>query len=120
MKKIMLVFGTRPEAIKMCPLVNELKSRETFDRNKLLNGLLRACEKRPVSIDQIENVVDSIEAQLQGGGFFRCHAAFLVNMRKVQHIDGNDLHLSDTVIPISKHRRREFMQELAAYWGNRA
>lgn len=28
MKKIMLVFGTRPEAIKMCPLVNELKSRE--------------------------------------------------------------------------------------------
>ncbi|MDD6272220.1 MAG: UDP-N-acetylglucosamine 2-epimerase (non-hydrolyzing), partial [bacterium] len=28
MKKIMLVFGTRPEAIKMCPLVNELKSRK--------------------------------------------------------------------------------------------
>lgn len=30
MKKVMLVFGTRPEAIKMCPLVNELKSRESF------------------------------------------------------------------------------------------
>ena len=30
MKKIMLVFGTRPEAIKMCPLVNELKTRETI------------------------------------------------------------------------------------------
>lgn len=30
MKKIMLVFGTRPEAIKMCPLVNELKKRECF------------------------------------------------------------------------------------------
>ena len=28
MKKIMLVFGTRPEAIKMCPLVNELKTRK--------------------------------------------------------------------------------------------
>ena len=28
MKKIMLVFGTRPEAIKMCPLVNELKTRD--------------------------------------------------------------------------------------------
>ena len=28
MKTIMIVFGTRPEAIKMCPLVNELKSRE--------------------------------------------------------------------------------------------
>ena len=30
MKTIMLVFGTRPEAIKMCPLVNELKSRDNF------------------------------------------------------------------------------------------
>ncbi len=28
MKKVMLVFGTRPEAIKMCPLVKELKSRK--------------------------------------------------------------------------------------------
>lgn len=30
-KKIMLVFGTRPEAIKMCPLVNELKSRKLLE-----------------------------------------------------------------------------------------
>ena len=30
MKKIMLVFGTRPEAIKMCPLVNELKTRKSL------------------------------------------------------------------------------------------
>ena len=30
MKKILLVFGTRPEAIKMCPLVNELKTRDNF------------------------------------------------------------------------------------------
>ena len=30
MKKIMLVFGTRPEAIKMCPLVNELKKRFSY------------------------------------------------------------------------------------------
>ena len=30
MKKIMLVFGTRPEAIKMCPLVKELKNRKTI------------------------------------------------------------------------------------------
>ena len=30
MKKIMLVFGTRPEAIKMCPLVNELKKKKIY------------------------------------------------------------------------------------------
>ncbi len=39
--------------------------REPFDRNKILTGLLRACEKRPVSMETIEEVVDSIERTLQ-------------------------------------------------------
>ena len=37
-KKIMLVFGTRPEAIKMCPLVNELKTRENLDVKVCVTG----------------------------------------------------------------------------------
>lgn len=39
-------------------------SREAFDRNKVLNGILKACEKRPVSISQIEKIVDEIERGL--------------------------------------------------------
>lgn len=46
-------------------VVKRDKSREVFDRNKLTGGILRACEKRPVSIEQIENIVNDIEAQLQ-------------------------------------------------------
>lgn len=38
MKKIMLVFGTRPEAIKMCPLVNELKKRKNIDTIVCVTG----------------------------------------------------------------------------------
>ena len=38
MKKVMLVFGTRPEAIKMCPLVNELKSRENIQTIVCVTG----------------------------------------------------------------------------------
>lgn len=38
MKKVMLVFGTRPEAIKMCPLVNELKSKNKFDVKVCVTG----------------------------------------------------------------------------------
>ena len=38
MKKIMLVFGTRPEAIKMCPLVNELKQRREFETRVCVTG----------------------------------------------------------------------------------
>ena len=38
--------------------------REQFDRNKLKGGILRACEKTDVSIDQIDNIVDEIEREL--------------------------------------------------------
>lgn len=39
-------------------------SREAFDRNKILNGIMRACEKRPVSREQMDNVVNDIERYL--------------------------------------------------------
>lgn len=58
---------TTHEVIETVPIivVKRDKSREVFDRNKLTAGFLRACEKRPVSIDQIEKMVDSIESKLQ-------------------------------------------------------
>jgi transcriptional repressor NrdR len=39
--------------------------REGFDRNKVLAGLMRACEKRPISMTQLETIVDEIEKELQ-------------------------------------------------------
>lgn len=58
---------TTYEIIESLPLIviKKDKSRQTFDRQKLLNGMLRACEKRPVSIEALEKAVDSIEAILQ-------------------------------------------------------
>jgi len=38
--------------------------REPFDRSKILNGLKKACEKRPVSIETLEGITDSIEKKL--------------------------------------------------------
>lgn len=58
---------TTYEIIETVPIVvvKKDKSRQAFDRVKLFNGMLRACEKRPVSIDQIEKVVTDIETELQ-------------------------------------------------------
>ena len=58
---------TTHEVIETVPIVvvKRDKSREVFDRAKLTAGILRACEKRPVSVEQIEKMVDTIEAQLQ-------------------------------------------------------
>ena len=55
MKTVMLVFGTRPEAIKMCPLVNELKTREnirtvvcvTGQHRQMLDQVLEAFDVTP-------------------------------------------------------------------------
>lgn len=58
---------TTYEVIETVPVVvvKKDKSREAFDRNKLLNGLLRACEKRPVPLETLVRIVDEIETLLQ-------------------------------------------------------
>ena len=58
---------TTYEIIETLPIVvvKKDKSRQVFDRTKLIGGMLRACEKRPVPLEVIEHAVDDIEAQLQ-------------------------------------------------------
>ena len=58
---------TTYETMESLPLVVVKKdgSRQSFDRNKLLNGLIRACEKRPVSYGTLESMVNEIEQVLQ-------------------------------------------------------
>ncbi len=58
---------TTYEIIETVPLVVVKKdnSREAFDRQKLLTGLMKACEKRPVSIEQLETSINNIEQELQ-------------------------------------------------------
>ena len=60
---------TTHEVIETVPIVvvKRDKSREVFNRSKLMGGFLRACEKRPVSMDQIEACIDGIESKLQSG-----------------------------------------------------
>lgn len=57
---------TTYEKIETIPLIVIKKdnNREAFDRAKIEAGVLRACHKRPVSADQINNLVDSIETDI--------------------------------------------------------
>lgn len=58
---------TTYEIIESLPIIviKKDKSRETFDRNKLLNGVLRACDKRQISINTLDNMIDEIETTIQ-------------------------------------------------------
>ncbi len=57
---------TTYEAIETTPLmvIKRDQSRQPFNKEKLLNGLMRACEKRPVSYEALEHLVDQIEHTL--------------------------------------------------------
>lgn len=58
---------TTYETVESLPVfvVKKDNSREAFDRNKVLNGMLRACEKRPVSTAALEEAVKEIEQVVQ-------------------------------------------------------
>lgn len=58
---------TTYETVESLPMIVVKKdnSRQSFDRNKVLNGMVRACEKRPVSMADLENAADEIEQIIQ-------------------------------------------------------
>ncbi len=58
---------TTYEMIESLPIVviKKDKSRETFDRQKLMTGMLRACEKRPVSVETLDKAITDIENVIQ-------------------------------------------------------
>ncbi|GAB6061308.1 transcriptional regulator NrdR [Deferrisoma palaeochoriense] len=62
-------FTTYERVEDTLPLVVKKDGRrESFDRLKILAGIKKACEKRPVSADSLERIVDRIEARLQEEG----------------------------------------------------
>ncbi|HET6871798.1 MAG TPA: transcriptional regulator NrdR [Sporolactobacillaceae bacterium] len=59
------------ETVEEMPLVVVKKgeNRESFNRDKILRGLIKACEKRPVPLEKLENAVNRIEKELRSRGF---------------------------------------------------
>ena len=57
---------TTYETVERMPLmlIKRDGTRQAYDRQKLLNGLVKACEKRPVSLMQLEQIVDHVEQKL--------------------------------------------------------
>ncbi|MBE7075166.1 MAG: transcriptional repressor NrdR [Clostridiales bacterium] len=60
---------TTYETVESTPVlvVKKNGSIQPFDKNKIINGVIKACEKRPVSLAQIEGIADDIEKELNDG-----------------------------------------------------
>ena len=76
------------EALPM--VVKKDGRREPFERAKIVNGIKRACEKRPVSVDTIEKLADSIERPLQESGEREVTSRAIGEavMREMHDVDG--------------------------------
>lgn len=80
------------EKIEEPPLIVVKKDgrREVFDRNKILNGLLRACEKRPVSLGALEKLVHEVERDLRNSLEKEVHSVRVgeMTMERLRQLDG--------------------------------
>lgn len=82
MKKVMLVFGTRPEAIKMCPLVNELKKRKELETMVCVTGQHRQMLDQVLTTFNVEPDYD-LSIMKQGQTLFDITTGILEKIKTV-------------------------------------
>lgn len=115
-------FTTYERVEELNPLVVKKDGRrEAFDREKLLAGLKKACEKRPVSVDQLEEVVTSIERRLQEVGEKEVPSSLIGEevMRRLSSLD-EVAYVRFASVYRSFRDIAEFMSELTDLLGERA
>jgi len=107
-------FTTYERVEESLPMVVKKDGRrEQFERAKIVAGLKRACDKRPISVDTIEALVDRIERQLQEGGEREVTSRAIGEtvMRELHELDGV-AYVRFASVYRSFRDVREFMREL--------
>lgn len=93
-------------------LLNDLAYIETSNRNALVHTKSEnlICYKK----------LKILEMELNNHGFVRCHSSYIVNLAYIENIEKMDAKLiTGEVVPISQTKKKDFMQRLARYWGER-
>lgn len=70
-------------------VVKKDRKRERFERQKLLNGILKACEKRPISMDKIEKLIEEVESDLRKRDSVEVESKVIgeIAMKKLKAVD---------------------------------
>ena len=111
MKKVMLVFGTRPEAIKMCPLVNELKSRSAFKVIVCVTGQHRQMLDQVLDCFQVQPDYD-LSLMKSGQTLFDITSGVLEKIKSVLESEKPD------VVLVHGDTTTTFASALAAFYLN--
>jgi transcriptional repressor NrdR len=84
-------FTTYERVEEIMPMVVKKDGgREVFDRNKILTGIRKACEKRPVPVSVMEQIVENLERELHESGEKEVPSSYLGErvMESLKHVDG--------------------------------
>lgn len=115
-------YTTYERVEQVLPLVVKKDGRrEPFDRMKILAGLRRACEKRPVSSEALEGLVDQIERELVEAGDKECPSSQIGEriMERLRHVD-QVAYVRFASVYRSFKDIHEFMAELSDLLGERS
>lgn len=135
-------FGFLPKPVIYPAFLNEVtqaaeRLRRQASRHLLIRdrewGLLLQVDVKDISYFEVKNhdiyavtkkrrlfcrgTLSGLERDLASCGFFRCHAAFLINCRYIASIDQQITLADGTQIPISRSKRKDFLQKLTEYVG---
>ena len=91
-------------------LLKNISYIETYNRNLLIH----TAEQNIVCYWKMKEM----ESKIAFYGFSRNHSSYIVNLFYVENIEKNEVKLSTERLPISKTKKREFMEDIAEYWGN--
>lgn len=111
MKKVMLVFGTRPEGIKMCPLVKELKKNERFETIVCVTGQHREMLQQVLDVFGVDPDYD-LEIMKEEQTLYSITTSILEKIKPVLEIENPD------VVLVHGDTTTTFATSLAAFYSN--
>ena len=115
-RALKVIEGKRPKEIT---LMSKTGMRR-FSANDLLYIEVNSHQLSYVLEDEVLDIrgkISNVEDELKEFGFLRPHNAYLVNARHIEKIEGFEIKIRDYIIPISRPRRKVFLQELAKWYG---
>lgn len=90
--------------------IKSLKYIETNGRNVLIHTTQRNIK--------ISKNMKEMQKELESKGFYKCHNSFLVNVRFVDYVNAAEVGLiSNDILPVSKSKRKAFVDSVAVFWG---
>ncbi|MCR5090951.1 MAG: LytTR family DNA-binding domain-containing protein [Oscillospiraceae bacterium] len=77
----------------------------------------RVLVHTPEKVLQVDTSLAAVEKMVASLSFFRCHVSYLVNLRYVDRLSGNDLWVNGDLLSVSRYRRKEFLEAWSAWLG---